>query len=254
MALSPDGKRLVRINPVSRELVDVDSGKLLGNLQSDNSSWYFQSPDVVMGMSRSGDWREAKKLIVRQYDAATGKELNSFEASDDDRVSLCAPVKAGQDLVIGVEKANRVKVWDTGSRKLVREFSLSPAKDESWYGFIASPNSKWIAVRRGSGPTEIFNGATGQAAATVPAMLYMYDSAFISDPDIYLALSNIARQDTTGDPLEIAAYDVNRQKVVAAFRGHEVAGLKTAVSANGKVMATGDEKGNVLLWDLGGLK
>jgi hypothetical protein len=107
---------------------------------------------------------------------------------------------------------------------------------------------------RGGAPTEILDGTTGAVVATLPGGVNPYHTTFVPGRDVYLAPSNLARAEKTGNPLDVVAYDVQRRAVVAAFRGHQKPGLKVAVSADGKVLATGDEAGDVLLWDLGQLK
>jgi WD40 repeat protein len=255
VALSPDGKRLVRWGGVwGPEIVDVGSGKVLGRLSYVGDHFYYRSSDVVVVMKRSNDWRQARKFPVRQLDAATGADLGGFEGSDDDRVSICAPVKGGRELVLGVEKANRVKVWDLSTRRLVREFALAPPESVGmWHGFLASPDGKWIAVGWGRAGTQVLDGETGSVVTTLPRGLYAYNHAFVPGRDIYLAPSNLARAVKTGPCLDIVAYDLNRRAVIAAFRGHEKPDLQIALSGDGRVMATGDEAGNVLLWDLGQL-
>jgi WD40 repeat protein len=255
-AFSPDGKRFVRSRGLGRrEIVDVDGGQVLGRLNYVADHVYFRSPDVVVAMSMSHDWSRAQKFHVRQYDAATGKELSSFEGSDDDRVHICPPVNGGRELVLYVEKANRVQVWDLSARRLVREFPLAPPKGAgSCQGFVAGPDGKWLAVAWAGGtPTQVLDAATGSAVATLPRGLHAYHAAFAPGRDVYLTPSNLARADKTGSPLDVVAYDLQRRAVVAAFRGHQKPGLEVAVSADGKVMASGDEAGDVLLWDLGQL-
>jgi WD40 repeat protein len=256
VALSPDGRRLVRWGEAGDlEVVDAEGGQVLGTLQYTGDHVYFRSPDVIVAMSQSHDWSRAQKFHVRQYDAATGKDLGSFEASDDDRVHICAPVKGGRELVLGVVKANQIKVWDLTTRRLVREFPLTPPRSAgSWSGFLASPDGTWLAFERGGTPTEVFDGTTGSVVTTLPRGLGPYNSAFVPGRDVYLAPSNLARAVKTGPRHDIVAYDLQRRAVVAAFRGHEKSYLEVAVSADGRVMATGDEAGDVLLWDLGQLQ
>ena len=120
---------------------------------------------------------------------------------------------------------------------------------------MASPNGNWITLHRGNNPTEILDGMTGKVVATLPTFLDLaYLPAFVPGQDVYLDASNVARQVKTGNPLDVAAYDINQQKTIATFRGHDRPIHSLAVSGGGKVMATGDDAGNVLLWDLGQLK
>jgi hypothetical protein len=257
--MSPDGKRLVRSLEGKFEITDVESGKKLGEFGYRDDYAFFRSPDMVIGMARSGDWRAVKDFEVHEYEAATGKKLASSMASNDDRVHIGPPINQGRELVIGVEKPNLVKVWDLTARKLVREFPLTlPSREgrgsATWYGFIVSADGKWIALERGSGPPEIFRGADGKFVLELPEGMEYPSHLFVPGRDMYVAPSNITREVKTGNALDFVAYDINQKKVRAAFRGHETGFLKSAVSADGKVMATGDEAGNVLVWNLAELR
>ncbi len=255
-ALSPDGKRMHRSIGLTQEVVDADTGKVLGFGGSTDHS-YFRSPDVIVNIQPSGDWSKAKKLKIDQYNAADGKLLDSFDASEDDRVRVAAPVNQGRETVLGLEKVNRIQVWDLVNKTLIRETSLkSPKAGSSWWGYTVSSDGKFIAMALGTGeqPVDIFDSTSGNVVATLPRGIGWANGFFVPNRAVYISSSRIERKTYTGDGLDLAAYDVKQQQIVAVFRGHEVAHSARAVSANGKVMASGDQAGNVLIWDLAQVK
>jgi WD40 repeat protein len=218
---------------------------------------FFRPPGLIISLTGCTDWQKAAPLTVHEFDASTGTSLGAAVASDDNRVHVRLVGKLGEQLVLGLQRADRVRVWDVPARKLVREFSLStepPKGITIWDGFAASPDGHWIAVRQQDKPLSIHDATTGAVVATLPVGVCAFESLFLPDRPIYLTPSNITRADPSGTSLDVVVYDVSRKAVLAVLRGHGRPGLKLAASANGRVLVTGDEEGNILLWDLGEVK
>jgi WD40 repeat protein len=254
-AFSPDGKRLIRRHP-STTIIAVETGTSLGELKFGGEYVYFVSPDVVVEMNRSNDWSRPEKFLVRKCDAATGRELESFEASEDNRVSISAPINQNKELVFGMDPANKIKVYDLSTKSSLREFSLgTPDPNSMWFGFLASPDGKWIAVQPDVVESpKIRDGKTGVEFTDLPKRLQLSirddATAFLPNRNIIMGTSQIGRKSKDDFFIDIVAYDFVKKTVVAGFQGHEVGVLVFAVSADGKVMASGDMDGNVLIWNL----
>lgn len=261
-ALSPEGMRVVRrCEAGTQEVAEAATGRRLADLPVVGNHVFFRNPTIIISLNRSADWQKAHPLTVREFDAITGLALGSFVTSDDDRVNVAPLINQGYELALGVERANRFQVWDLLTRKSVRQFLMtpepSPEKSQeivSWNGFAVSPDGRWVAVRQGSLPLQIHDGITGAIVATLPVGVNGFHSVFLPDRPIYLTPSNITRADVTGTSVDVVAYDIPRKSLVGVFRGHEKPGIKVAVSADGTVLVTGDETGNVLLWNLAELR
>ena len=256
-AFSADGKWIVRGKGGQQMVADAETGANLADLPSPGAPVFFRPPGVVISLTGSTDWQKAAPLTVREFDATTGISLGSAVAATDNRVHASLVGKSAQHLVLGIQRANRVRVWDLFARTLVREFPLSsepPKGIVTWNGFAASPDGKWLAVRQDVKPLAIHDATTGAVVATLPAGVNAFDSLFLPDRPIYLTPSNIARADTSGTSVEVVVYDVSRKAFVAVLRGHDRPGLKLAVSGDGRTLATGDEEGNILLWDTSEIK
>jgi predicted Zn finger-like uncharacterized protein len=249
-AFSADGKRLVRGRNWLNEIIDADSGKVLGTIDLFANQWHFLSADVLFATLYN-----EKRLRVDEYSAATGKKLRSFTAPLNSHISVSPPVRGGRGLVVGVHKTNQIKVWDLATQQVTREFPLAAGKvNDLWFDYIVSPDGRWLVVKVAGDQGKVFNGTTGAVTATVPPRIGTYQAAFVPKRDIYLTLSNVVRG-KSGSENDVVAYDVPKQLVVAAFRGQENDLLeRIAVSGDGRVLAAGTREGLVIVWALSQLR
>lgn len=251
-AISADGNRLVlrRTNTV---VIGVERGEKLLEIGFGPSHCYFVSPDRVIGMHK--DNLGSPKAMAHIYDISTGQLVRKVEIANHRELNIAPPTNGNREIVIGITKTDQIRVTDLTSDSLVREFTLPAGKLKQglpWWNFFAvSSDAKRIATVRSAGSAvEIFDGVTGEMVLTLPAGLSASASDFVPERDLFMTPSNIARADKNGDWTEYVAFDLKKQNVVAAFRGHEARVLSFAISSDGKVMASGDEAGNVLIWDL----
>lgn len=260
LALSPDGKRYLRSSKtVWAEVVEVDTGKVLGRLEDrpleNPDHIYFTSADVIVGLRQSGGLAKAAPLLARRYAATTGKQIDESVASDDDRVSISCPIERGRRIALAVVMAGKIRVWDLEENAVARDVTLVPPSDaDLWSGFTVSADGTRIAAQRGGGKVEIFDGTSGALVNKVvgESDTYVQPSDGFLSPDgtRYFVRSNISRPDKSMIPVDVVAYDTVAGKFTTAFRGHQKYISMLAASADGKVMATGDEAGKVMIWDL----
>lgn len=92
-----------------------------------------------------------------------------------------------------------------------------------------------MAIRGDDEPVKFLHSSTGAVVATLPISIPGWGSAFVPNRDVFVASTNLTRPDVKGDDglTDIVAYDIVREKVTAAFRGHEKVSLRTAVSGDG---------------------
>jgi hypothetical protein len=196
LAFSPDGSRAIVMSGLGPEVVEAETGKKLGSIRLIANHIYFCAPDSIVGLVRSQDWSKAKNLNVKLFDGATGKDAGSFLAAPDDRVDVAAPVKDGRELILGLPKANSVRVCDLQTKQIVREFQPADPRPTStnWDGFVASADGKWIAFQKGGDPVNVYDTTSGAVVATLPATLGPFDAAFLPGRSVYAAPSNLARE------------------------------------------------------------
>ena len=135
-------------------------------------------------------------------------------------------IKQNRELIYALPLETRVVAYDLNDRKLAREFKLTGGKPSSgrldhisWADFcVSQPDGKWLAVSRNFGSTpEIFDGKTGELAATLPDVAALVPGGFVPGKDLYMI--NIYKNATFG-VAGMTAYDIVKKGYVAFFRGH----------------------------------
>lgn len=221
------------------------------------------TPTARLSWTRSGDWRTAAPFRIYHTELPSKKILPPLDGGDDNRVDHAPPVKQGKELVYGLPRANKVRVFDFEARSVVREFALANPREfrgpagtnPTWNCFRVSPDGKWVAVvrvtlARDPDPTEIFD-ATGAVAATIPPRAVSdLAGTFVPGRDVYVGPVRDAKV-TNSASGELLAYDVKKRAFAAVLRGgHKSQPFHLAASADGKVLVTADTGGEVCVWDL----
>ncbi len=257
LCFSPDGTKLLRSGKdfQPQEIVAAETGALIVPLENKSHSLTtFSSPDVVVGLT-PGDWLEPQKpgtLLVRHYNATTGKMMSEFEIPTGIQGKNFVFFNQGKELAIGSQKDNRVEFWDLINKKKSREVTLAnpPAKpanaDLRWFHFTVGQDGKWIALERNSG-NRIFDATTG--AEATPQNVGNSTGSLLPNRDIYLRYqSKFDAKTSTGMPT-YHAYDFKKAAVVASLPMPQD-GLFHTLSANGKTLITESDNGQLTVWDL----
>ena len=257
---SPDGKMVVngQVLLAGPQVLNADSGKVIWEMKHGGTYFCFRSPEILVVLDRYGVDKSGK-LVIHQYDAATGKDAGSFEAKSDMNFDSCPPVKQGRELFLGQSQSNLVRVWDLQERKLLREFHPANPKPPDpkwgkslWSGFLASPDGKWLLFQSGGDPV-VYDTATGKPHIVLPKGFSAFPQAFLPGRSVYVSYQYGAAPDKSDKQFELSAFDLEKKTSIACFRGHESFASELAVSSDGKVMASVEKNGTVLLWRLADL-
>jgi WD40 repeat protein len=242
MAYSPDGKLFVRIaQATGYEVVNAESGTVVATLPTGSSRFHFRSPDVLVavGVGSAGAGKN-RPLVIKEYNAATGQEKSSLDVPYSEQVDYQVGFNGGQDVAVGSGKVGRIELWNATTKKRTREISLGKPDPNSTIYFTLSPDGKWAVTAGG-----IVDGKTGAVVATPPSGAIF--GHFVPGRDVYLA--KLIKTDTRTGQVNNGyhALDINK-KAVVAFLPFD--GVKTAFSADGKVMVTQNNNGDLQVWDL----
>jgi WD40 repeat protein len=266
--LSEDGTVLLTEVSFTEKRMELDTGApterpFVGTIAPHhNLSGALYTATERFSWGRSGDWRQARPFRIFHYEQPSGKSLPNLTGGEDDRVDLAAPVKQNKELVFGLPRDNKIRVFDFAQKVVVREFALSNPREYkgpagsgvTWSAFAVSSDGKWISAKRSylarePDPVEIFD-ATGNLAVALPARsVQEFSVAFLRGRDVFVAPA-LTTKGTILQSNDLAAFGITQKGFIAAFRGHEKGITRVALSADGKVMATGDGNGDVCIWDL----
>jgi WD40 repeat protein len=242
-AFSPDGKLFLRYGKGSGpEIASAETGATVSTLQHPGYKYEFRSPDVLVGV-RLGEQEEPKRpnrLVIREYDAATGREKSNFDVPFESSVDVKLGLGGGGEVAVGFRKTSRVEIWNSSTQKKTRE--LTPT-DASLVDFEVSPDGKWVTAARGQSH-EVFDGKTGTSVFALPIGGSV--GGFVPARDLYTA-----KYIKVVDKFQVLhgyyVFDINRKEAVAILPAD---GIVRAFSANGMVMATENDNGELRVWDL----
>jgi hypothetical protein len=254
VSLAPDGSKYLRTGAKGPEVVGAETGAVLATLERGGFlRAAFSSPDAVVSLT-VGEGAEPKKagsVIVREFEARTGKVTGGFEIPTAARGKNFAFFNGAKELAVGHRSANRVEFWDLAGKKKSREVTLAnpppkPAAEAPWGNFVVSEDGKLLALERQSG-NRAFDATTG--AELTPADLGDSTGSLAPNRRLYVYYKMRIDPKTSGVVKEYQAYDLTKGAVVATLPLPPDSLFHTA-SANGKVLLTERNNGELTVWDL----
>ena len=156
-AFSPDSKKVVTVSPGNAKIWDVQTGKLLFNLNGFkdyiNSATF--SPDGKQILSCSSD------KTIKIWEVSTGKLLHDYQAHD---ASVYAALFSPDGKTFAsVSDDRKLKIWDAITATLIWEIKGHTKRIE----FLRySPDGKKILTTSLDGTAKIWNTKTGQLLLT----------------------------------------------------------------------------------------
>ncbi|MBA4192249.1 MAG: hypothetical protein C0467_30130 [Planctomycetaceae bacterium] len=232
LRFSPNGKQLLigGNDPVEERspalrLMAVPSGKEVLR---------FKTPTPIGSAAFSPDGKRVlagNDKITREWDAATGNELRTYEGGRTIAYS-------GDGKHVLTTHGAGSRLWDAATGNLVRE-SKAPAK--SRFSAVLAPDGKTI-LERTDVEFRVTEAESGKLVSSFPVSKGMsYRSESVSPDGKLIAV-------TQGHaPL---LFDASTGKVLRKLDGTGVAPNAVAFSSDGKLVLTGGEDGTAALWDL----
>jgi RNA polymerase sigma factor (sigma-70 family) len=236
VAFFPDGKTLASVSEDEAvRLWDVAGGTELRALEAPAGAVALAiSPDGRLLASGHTDG------LIRLWDPATGKELRHWKANAFYRVSALAFSPDGKTLASGGHVDSSVRLWDpaTGQERL--PFG-GPRHGIVWLRFAADGRSVLLGSRDSTVRRWDWVADRERILATA-GVPYLNLSRFSPDGRVRASADNQEHTVTVwDDPAS------TKGRVLGKHRGG-VAAL--ALSADGKLLASGGDGGEVHLWDI----
>jgi RNA polymerase sigma factor (sigma-70 family) len=237
VAFAPDGKTLAVGYAHGAKILEVATGRELVTLPSRACGSITFSPDgktVAQGHMLEG-------RTVTLADAASGQVQAELKGYTMFACSL-AFAPDGKTLATG---GDVVRLWDLATRKELRPFKSSGAREHGVYGVAFSPDGKKLASAEGSDKTVIvWDVATGKEIRTFKGHT-QYVIAVAFSPDGKTVASG-------GGEGVIRLWDLETGKERAAIKGTTAGFQSLAFSPDGTLLASagyGEDK-SVKLWDV----
>jgi RNA polymerase sigma factor (sigma-70 family) len=263
IVLSPNGKRLASIGANLRRsgldslvhLWDVDTGREV--------HLYTRHTDIVwtIAFSPDGDqlYSGSADHTIRVWDIASGREVGRFEGHKHAICHLAvspdgkrlASVAMHYDKYSPDKRSwrtfNRVRIWDTSTRKEVRQIVVDPKMKVDQWGFppdgfhtIAfTPDSKTLVTTGMGNVIRLWDVGTGKERQQIK----------MPGTRAYtVAVSPDGRTLAAGDNL-LHLWDVKTGRELLPQKGHQSALTAVAVSSDGQTIATSGYDRTIRQWD-----
>lgn len=245
VVFDPDGKRLISLNQDRTVTIwDVASGQRLGGFSAGGVSGqaYFTrlTPDGHWVMSDFND-QTINRRVIGLWEVNSGERVYTHISQLRDMNN--PTLSPDGHWLVSTDNHKAINLWDVRTGSIVYSLYADPNVDISnWtFSFAFSPDGKIVAVGDDEQQTlRLLDAATGREVRK-------FEKTFAENPSFSADGTRIGVIHNS----DIAVLDSSTGRLLSTLNGYTRPIGALAISANGRLMATADEKYSAALWDLG---
>lgn len=235
LSYSPNGDRLASAGGHTVRIHNAQSGQ--EELVFDKHSSLVWSA----AFSPDGHWLASAgdDLVVRIWSARDGEELQVLRGHTG-RINGVAISPDGR-LIASCSWDGTIRLWDVSSGRQIHELSTTPRAGFEAISF--SSDGRWLATAgTGTSPVQVWDVRSGTLARTFEGHTgAAYGASFLPRGNRLVSAA--------GDR-SVKLWDIATGDEVVTLRGHRTDFVRSiAVSHDGRLIASGDREGGLLLWD-----
>jgi WD40 repeat protein len=247
LQLTRDGKTLLSIGSNNEvKFWDAADLKLLDTIKLAVPPFGLRiSPDQKTFAVGGGIFRDNP---IRVFDLATKKEKFALKGHDD-RVRAVDYSPDSKLLVSGDEKGT-IKLWDMVEGKEIANWTGNTTTIEC---MSFSPDGKWVATggrelnNFGAGRARLWNVETGKEVREL-------ESTRVGRVLALAFLDGGKKLAIAGDVATIRLIDLQTGKEAGELNGHGPVIMSFALSPNGEILASGEWRATIRLWNWSGIE
>jgi WD40 repeat protein len=175
---------------------------------------------------------------AKLWDAATGRELRSFQGQNSATVGWVAVTPDGQKLITG-SADGIARIWDTASG---RELVQLNGHAGGFLSVAVTPDGQRVITGGNDGTTKIWDLATGRELLSLGGHTGSIWSLAVT-PDSHRVV-------TGANDRTVKIWDMSTGREVMTFKRHTGPVWSVALAANEQFLVTGTTDGTVTIWEV----
>jgi len=238
VAITPDGKHIVSgSDDLTIKLWDIQSGKELQSFEghTDSVNCIAITPNGKIIVSSDGSFLRKSVGVIKLWDIQSGKELQSFEGHTA-YVNCIAITPDGKNIVSG-SKDKTIKIWDISNGVCINTLE---GHDKAVRRVQIIDNGKKILSGGDDHTIKLWDIQSGICTKTINNIANY--GRFNITPD--------EKKIVSSENSYITIWDIEIDKCIGRFIGHENNITSIAISSNGKKIISGSFDKTIKIWDI----